>query len=60
MLPTGYPETLARNYHYTLRNNPQEHTPHPLRGGRVKSDAVQEVLIKCEEYEKCQQLVDFP
>jgi hypothetical protein len=26
MGPTGCPETLVRNYHYSLRNNPEEHS----------------------------------
>jgi hypothetical protein len=28
MRPIGYPETSVRNYHYPLRNNPEEHNPH--------------------------------
>ena len=25
--PIGYPETSVRNYHYSLRNNPEERSP---------------------------------
>jgi hypothetical protein len=35
--PIGCPETSARNYHYYLRNNPEEHSSHLLRGGSQKS-----------------------
>jgi len=37
MWPTGRPETSVRKYHYTLRNNPEERSSHPLRGGSLKS-----------------------
>jgi hypothetical protein len=37
MWPKGRPETSERNYHYTLRNNPEEHSSHLLRGGSLKS-----------------------
>jgi hypothetical protein len=33
----GYPETSARNYHYMLRNIPEERSSRLLRGGRLKS-----------------------
>jgi hypothetical protein len=26
--PIGCPETSVRNYHYALRNNPEEHSSH--------------------------------
>jgi len=29
--------TSVRNYHYSLRNNPEERISHPLRGGSLKS-----------------------
>jgi hypothetical protein len=35
--PTGCPETSVRNYHNTLRNNPEECSAHLLRGGNLKS-----------------------
>jgi hypothetical protein len=35
--PTGYPETSVSNYHYPLRNNPQQRSSHLLRGGSLKS-----------------------
>ena len=31
------PETSVRNYHYSLRNNPEERGSHILRGGSLKS-----------------------
>ena len=33
----GCPETSARNYHYSLRNNPEEHSYHLLLGGSLQS-----------------------
>jgi hypothetical protein len=33
-------ETSVRNYHYSLRNTPEEHRPHPFRGGSLKSRIV--------------------
>jgi len=30
------PETSAKNYHYSLRNNPEERSSHLLRGGSLK------------------------
>jgi hypothetical protein len=35
--PTGFPQTSVRNYHYSLRNDPEERSFHLLRGGRLKS-----------------------
>jgi hypothetical protein len=32
----GYPETSVRNYHYMLRNIPEERTPRLLQGGSLK------------------------
>jgi len=37
MGPISCPETSARNYHYTLRNNPEKRSYHLLRGGSLKS-----------------------
>jgi hypothetical protein len=34
---TGCPETSVRNYHYLLRNNPEECSSHLLLGGSLKS-----------------------
>ena len=34
---TASPETSVRNYHYSLRNDPEESSSHLLRGGRLKS-----------------------
>jgi len=35
--PIRYPETPVRNYHYSLRNNPEECSSHLLRGGSLTS-----------------------
>jgi len=37
MGPMGCPETSVRNYQYMLRNDPEEHNSHLLRGGSLKS-----------------------
>jgi hypothetical protein len=37
MGPISCPETPVRNYHYSLRNSPEERTYHLLRGGVLKS-----------------------
>jgi len=36
-LKMGCPETSVRNYHYSLRNNPEERSVHPLPGGSLTS-----------------------
>jgi hypothetical protein len=36
-VPIGCPETSARNYHYSLRNNAEEQSSYLLRGGSLKS-----------------------
>ena len=33
----SHPETMVRNYHYSLRNNPEETSSQILRGGSLKS-----------------------
>ena len=38
MGPTDCPETSVINYHYSLRNNPEEHSSRLLRGGSLKSN----------------------
>jgi len=35
-----FPETSVRNYHYSLRNDPEERTSHLLCGGSLKSRAL--------------------
>ena len=37
MGPIGCSETSVRNYHYSLRNNPEERSSPLLRGGSLKS-----------------------
>jgi len=33
----GFPKTSVMNYHYSLRNNPEECSSQLLRGGSLKS-----------------------
>jgi len=37
MGPIGCPETSVRDYHYSLRNDPEERSSQLLRGGSLKS-----------------------
>jgi hypothetical protein len=37
MGPIGCPKTSVRNYLYSLRDNPEERSSQPLRGGRLES-----------------------
>ena len=37
MVPIGCPKTPVTNYHYSLRNDPEEHNSHLLRCGSLKS-----------------------
>jgi len=39
------PETSWRNSHHSLRNNPEERSSHPLRGGSLKSRSL--LLVEC-------------
>ena len=36
MGPIGCRETSVRNYHFSLRDNSEERSSHPLRGGSLK------------------------
>jgi len=57
MGPIGYLEKSVRNYHYSLRNNPEERNSHVLRGGsprrrwedNIKID-IQDVGGGCEDW----------
>jgi hypothetical protein len=40
MGPIGCPERTLRNYHFSLRPNPEERSSHLLRGGSLKSRVV--------------------
>jgi hypothetical protein len=44
MRPIGCPETSVRNYHFSLRNNSEEHSPHLLRGRSLKTRILCDVL----------------
>ena len=35
MGPIGCPETSVINYHYSLRNNPEEHSSVPTTSGQI-------------------------
>jgi len=37
MVPVGCSETSVRNYHYLLRNDPEERSSYLLRSGSLKS-----------------------
>jgi len=47
MRSIGCPETSVRNYHYLLRNSPEERSSHLLRGLSVKSRKAQ---YECHTY----------
>ena len=40
------PEMSVRNYHYSLRSNPEERSPHLFRGGILKSRKMQRYWIQ--------------
>ena len=46
MEPIGCPETSVRNYHYTLRNSPEVHGSHLIRGGSLKSRSLHKAVLK--------------
>ena len=45
MGPMVYAETSVRNYHYSLRNNPEERSSKLLRDGSLKSRTEQREAI---------------
>jgi len=45
MGPIGCFETSVINYHYSLRNNPEERSTYLLRGGRLESCTVTTNLL---------------
>lgn len=45
--PMGCPETSVMNYHYRLRNIPEEQKSHILRGGTLKSRTADEFQHCC-------------
>jgi len=45
MGPTGCFETSVINYHYSLRNNPEELSSYLFRGGSLKSRTVTTNLL---------------
>ena len=42
----GCPETSVMNYHYTLRNSPEECSYHPIRGGNVNLTVSFSLVVK--------------
>jgi hypothetical protein len=47
--PSGF-LTPERNYHYSLCNNPQEHSSHPFCSGRLKSHRMLNVFTVTVKY----------
>jgi hypothetical protein len=52
----GCPNMLVRNYHYSLHNNPDEHSSHPLHGRSLKSHVPWHSLCVVS----CSYRVNFP
>jgi len=50
MGPIGRPETSVWNYHYSLRNTPEEHSSHLLRGGSLKSKQIPVIDVTRRSY----------
>ena len=48
MGPIGCPETSVINYHYSLRNNPEERSSHLLRGGNLQSRTDIQLVLQTE------------
>jgi len=44
MGPIGSPETSVINYHYSLRNNPEERSSRLFHGGNLKSGKCRKVF----------------
>ena len=47
--PTFRDNLSVRKYHYSLRNNPEERSSHPLRGGSLKSRT--EFFVSSEKFQ---------
>ena len=45
MRPTGYPETLARNHQCSLRNDPEERSPHLHRNGSPPTRTLMQLAV---------------
>ena len=56
MGPIFSPETSVRNYHYSLRNDPEERSSRLLRGGSLKSLSVLTSGLFCCIGEESQEL----
>ena len=46
---TGCPETSVRNCHYTLRNSPEKHSSHLLRGVCLKSRKKKKLIFRAQQ-----------
>jgi len=53
MEPIGCPETSVRNYHYSLRNDPEERGSRLLRGGSLKSATDDKSLSLATGFKRC-------
>jgi hypothetical protein len=49
----GCPETTVRNYHYSLRDKPEERNSHVLGGGGLKSRSVFCLATSCSPQCSC-------
>jgi len=58
MEPTACPETSVTNYHYSLRNNPEERSSQLLRGGSLQS-RIHYIVFKKKSIEKRLWICDF-
>jgi hypothetical protein len=47
-MESGFPETSVRNYHYSLRNSPEELSSSLLRGRILKSCGVRAIQTKSD------------
>jgi len=45
MGPIGCPKTSVRDYHYSLRNNPEQHSSQPIRADSFKSQTAQYIVL---------------
>jgi len=50
----GCPETSVRNYHYSVRNNPEDHSSHLRRGGSLKT--LHKILFCGSRVVTCEQM----
>jgi len=54
MGPLGCPETSVRSQHYSPRNNPEDSSSHPPRGGSLEPRRVNETSGSIKRLRNCQ------